>query len=114
MHALFLNEVTPNLSNLIISRESLITPNLSNLIISRESIEAYATTTEKLAKEMTEILAENLDVSSAYFQENCLPKTKYLRMNRCPPCPFYSWLFRHRIDSRPDWRVATLGKWRMD
>ncbi|KAG6756570.1 hypothetical protein POTOM_040001 [Populus tomentosa] len=59
----------------------------------RESIEAYAATAEKLAKEMTEILAENLDVSSTYFQENCLPETNYLRMNRYPPCPFYSEVF---------------------
>lgn len=42
---------------------------------------------------MTEILAENLDVSSTYFQENCLPETNYLRMNRYPPCPFYSEVF---------------------
>ncbi|KAI5571768.1 hypothetical protein BDE02_11G116800 [Populus trichocarpa] len=56
----------------------------------RESIEAYTATAEKLAKDLSEILAENLGVSSTFFQENCLPETSYLRMNRYPPCPFSS------------------------
>ncbi|XP_011030850.1 PREDICTED: gibberellin 2-beta-dioxygenase 8-like [Populus euphratica] len=58
--------------------------------ILRESIEAYTATAEKLAKHLSEILAENLGVSSTFFQENCLPETSYLRMNRYPPCPFSS------------------------
>ena len=42
---------------------------------------------------MAEILAENLGVSSTFFQENCPEETSYLRMNRYPPCPFSSEVF---------------------
>ncbi|CAK7338365.1 unnamed protein product [Dovyalis caffra] len=59
----------------------------------RASIEAFATTAAKLTKDMAEILAEDVGVSSTFFQENCLPGTSYLRMNRYPPCPFSSKVF---------------------
>ncbi|KAB5521640.1 hypothetical protein DKX38_025959 [Salix brachista] len=57
------------------------------------SIEDFAATANTLAQGMAEILAENLGVSSTFFQENCPEETSYLRMNRYPPCPFSSEVF---------------------
>ncbi|KAL5773366.1 hypothetical protein ACOSP7_012957 [Xanthoceras sorbifolium] len=51
------------------------------------TIEHFATTVAGLAQKLAEILAEKLGHKSTFFQENCLPNTCYLRMNRYPPCP---------------------------
>ncbi|KAK3199491.1 hypothetical protein Dsin_022906 [Dipteronia sinensis] len=40
-----------------------------------------------LARRIAECLAQNLGVKSSYFQENCVPSSNYVRMNRYPPCP---------------------------
>lgn len=50
-------------------------------------MEQFATTVAVLAQKLAEILAEKLGHKSTFFQENCLPSTCYLRMNRYPPCP---------------------------
>ncbi|XP_011048298.1 PREDICTED: gibberellin 2-beta-dioxygenase 8-like [Populus euphratica] len=57
------------------------------------SIKAFTTKANALAKDVAEILAENLGVSSTFFEENCPEETSYLRMNRYPPCPFSSEVF---------------------
>ncbi|XP_043706915.1 gibberellin 2-beta-dioxygenase 8-like [Telopea speciosissima] len=51
------------------------------------TIKEFAATVSSLAHIIAEILAENLGLKSAFFTENCLPNTCYLRMNRYPPCP---------------------------
>ncbi|KAL9452720.1 hypothetical protein AB3S75_008500 [Citrus x aurantiifolia] len=51
------------------------------------TLEQFATTVAGLARKLTAILAEKLGCESTFFQENCLPSTCYLRMNRYPPCP---------------------------
>ncbi|GLT48433.1 hypothetical protein SLA2020_220600 [Shorea laevis] len=51
------------------------------------TVEQFATTVAGLAQKLAEILAEKLGHKSTFFQENCLPSTCYLRMNRYPPCP---------------------------
>jgi len=66
---------------------------LTPLHLSSASIEAFTTTANALAKGVAEILAENLGVSSTFFEENCPEETSYLRMNRYPPCPFSSEVF---------------------
>lgn len=43
-----------------------------------------------LAKSLAEILAQPLGVESSYFEENCPPRTSFLRLNRYAPCPFSS------------------------
>ncbi|XP_021295087.1 gibberellin 2-beta-dioxygenase 8 [Herrania umbratica] len=50
-------------------------------------MEQFATKVASLAQELAEILAEKLGHKSTFFQENCLPSTCYLRLNRYPPCP---------------------------
>ncbi|KAJ4838735.1 Gibberellin 2-beta-dioxygenase 8 [Turnera subulata] len=54
------------------------------------TIEQFATTVASLAQILAEILAEELGRDSSFFQDNCLPSTCYLRMNRYPPCPIPS------------------------
>lgn len=54
------------------------------------TLEQFATTVAGLARKLTAILAEKLGRESTFFQENCLPSTCYLRMNRYPPCPIPS------------------------
>ncbi|KAF2314235.1 hypothetical protein GH714_024368 [Hevea brasiliensis] len=56
----------------------------------RSTIEAFAGTAATLAQSLAETLAQNLGVKSNYFGEYCTPNTSYLRMNRYPPCPFFS------------------------
>lgn len=46
----------------------------------------FAITVAGLAQKLAEILAVKLGHKSNFFQENCLPSTCYLRMNRYPPC----------------------------
>ncbi|XP_038690402.1 gibberellin 2-beta-dioxygenase 8 isoform X2 [Tripterygium wilfordii] len=50
----------------------------------------FATTIAALAQNLAEILAEKLGCKSSFFEENCLPSSCYLRMNRYPPCPISS------------------------
>lgn len=50
-------------------------------------MEEFATRVADLAQKIAEILAEKLGCKSNFFQENCLPSTCYLRMNRYLPCP---------------------------
>ena len=50
-------------------------------------MEQFATKVASLAQKLAEILAEKLGHKSNFFQENCLPSTCYLRLNRYPPCP---------------------------
>ncbi|XP_048230073.1 gibberellin 2-beta-dioxygenase 8 isoform X1 [Ricinus communis] len=51
------------------------------------TMEQFATTVANLAQKLAGILAEKLDRKSTFFEENCLPSTCYLRLNRYPPCP---------------------------
>ncbi|KAL5736038.1 hypothetical protein ACOSQ2_030826 [Xanthoceras sorbifolium] len=55
--------------------------------ISRSTIGLFAKKAASLARRLAECLAQNLEVKSSYFQENCLTSSSYLRMNRYPPCP---------------------------
>ncbi|KAK6264918.1 hypothetical protein SCA6_020352 [Theobroma cacao] len=65
--------------------------NVSGVIVfmeeSHSPMEQFATKVASLAQELAEILAEKLGHKSTFFQENCLPSTCYLRLNRYPPCP---------------------------
>jgi gibberellin 2-oxidase len=56
-------------------------------------MEQFAATVSSLAQNLAEILAEKMGHSSTFFQQNCLPSTCYLRMNRYPPCPIPSEVF---------------------
>ena len=60
---------------------------------SRSTIEVFVGLMEPLAESLAEILAQELKIKSRYFQENCLPSTSFVRLNRYPPCPFHSKLF---------------------
>lgn len=58
------------------------------------TVRQFATTVSELAHKLANILAEKLGHDqSIFFEENCLPSTCYLRMNRYPPCPKYSHVF---------------------
>ncbi|XP_062160471.1 gibberellin 2-beta-dioxygenase 8 [Alnus glutinosa] len=57
------------------------------------TMEQFAATVSSLAQKLAEILAEKMGHRSTFFQENCLPSTCYLRMNRYPPCPIPSEVF---------------------
>ncbi|XVF25979.1 hypothetical protein REPUB_Repub13aG0260800 [Reevesia pubescens] len=50
------------------------------------SMKQFATKVASLAQKLVEILAEKFGHKSTFFQENCLPSTCYLRLNRYPPC----------------------------
>jgi isopenicillin N synthase-like dioxygenase len=63
------------------------------LYIYSSTIGQFATTVSSLAQNLAEILAEKMGHTSTFFQENCLPSTCYLRMNRYPPCPIPSEVF---------------------
>ncbi|XP_028767825.1 gibberellin 2-beta-dioxygenase 8-like isoform X2 [Neltuma alba] len=54
------------------------------------AIEQFASTVSSLAQRLAEILEEKMGHKSNFFQENCLPSTCYLRLNRYPPCPLFS------------------------
>lgn len=50
-------------------------------------MEQFATRVASLAQKLAAILSEKLGRKSTFFQENCVPRTCYLRLNRYPPCP---------------------------
>ena len=51
-------------------------------------MEGFANIASEIAKTLVEILAQNLgSVKPTYFQENCRPRSSYLRLNRYPPIP---------------------------
>ncbi|KAK4849930.1 hypothetical protein QYF36_002170 [Acer negundo] len=54
---------------------------------SRSAIGLFVKKAAGLARRIAECLAQNLGVKSSYFQENCVPSSNYVRMNRYPPCP---------------------------
>ncbi|KAL2931519.1 Gibberellin 2-beta-dioxygenase 8 [Bienertia sinuspersici] len=55
------------------------------------TVKQFATTVSELATKLANILAEKLGHEGVtFFEENCLPSTCYLRMNRYPACPKYS------------------------
>ncbi|MBA0871386.1 hypothetical protein Goshw_024999 [Gossypium schwendimanii] len=56
-------------------------------IFSSSSLHQFATKVASLAQKLAEILAEKSGKKSTFFQENSLPTTCYLRLNRYPPCP---------------------------
>ncbi|OAY25989.1 gibberellin 2-beta-dioxygenase 8 isoform X2 [Manihot esculenta] len=51
------------------------------------TMEQFATRVASLAQKLAAILSEKLGRKSTFFQENCVPRTCYLRLNRYPPCP---------------------------
>ncbi|XP_057996601.1 gibberellin 2-beta-dioxygenase 8-like [Hevea brasiliensis] len=57
------------------------------------TIEQFATRVASLAQKLAEILADKLGRKSTFFQENCVPSTCYLRLNRYPPCPIPAEVF---------------------
>jgi len=46
-----------------------------------------------LAENLVEILALKVNMKSNHFQENYLPKSSFIRLNRYPPCPISSEVF---------------------
>ncbi|CAK9169912.1 unnamed protein product [Ilex paraguariensis] len=60
------------------------------LTILSSTMEQFATTVSDLARKLADILAEKMGHPSAFFRENCLPSTCYLRMNRYLPCQIAS------------------------
>ncbi|KAL2573539.1 hypothetical protein GLYMA_17G145200v4 [Glycine max] len=57
----------------------------------RLSLEAFTTRMFPLAESLAEILTCKLmNTKSNYFQENCLPKSSFIRLNRYPSCPISS------------------------
>lgn len=72
------------------------TYNTNNVGNFSSTVKQFATTVLELAQKLANILAEELGndyETTSFFQENCLPSTCYLRMNRYPPCPKYSQVF---------------------
>ncbi|XP_021766947.1 gibberellin 2-beta-dioxygenase 8-like isoform X1 [Chenopodium quinoa] len=66
-------------------------PQVSNLCL---TVKQFAITVSELANKLTNILVEKLGHEElTFFEDNCLPNTCYLRMNRYPPCPKYSHVF---------------------
>ncbi|WVY96179.1 hypothetical protein V8G54_028330 [Vigna mungo] len=69
---------------------------LTDILGSNESntfsstIEDFATQVSILAKTFADILAEKMGQKCSFFQENCLPSSCYIRLNRYPPCPLPS------------------------
>ncbi|CAN6691269.1 unnamed protein product [Malus baccata var. baccata] len=59
----------------------------------KSTIEAFVKMVSGLAKSLAEILAQPLGVESIYFEENCPPRSSYLRLNRYAPRPFPSQVF---------------------
>jgi gibberellin 2-oxidase len=56
----------------------------------RSSLENFATRMTTLAEKLAEILALKLNMKPNHFQENYLPTSSFLRLNRYPPCPISS------------------------
>ncbi|GMY36969.1 gibberellin 2-beta-dioxygenase 8 [Fagus crenata] len=71
------------------------------------TIGQFATTVSSLAQNLAEILAEKMGHTSTFFQENCLPSTCYLRMNRYPPCPIPSEAWSNDVYKSVEHRVVT-------
>ncbi|XP_041992544.1 gibberellin 2-beta-dioxygenase 8-like isoform X1 [Salvia splendens] len=61
-----------------------------NTIRLRSSMEEFVFAICEVAKELAEILAEEMGRETDLFREECLPESCYLRLNRYPPCPNYS------------------------
>ncbi|XP_028184961.1 gibberellin 2-beta-dioxygenase 8-like [Glycine soja] len=55
------------------------------------TIQQFATQVSILAQTLAEILAQ----VNTFFEENCLPSSCYIRLNRYPPCPLASGLMPH-------------------
>ncbi|KAL1560133.1 gibberellin 2beta-dioxygenase [Salvia divinorum] len=72
------------LSDILDSRHSHSTIHL------RSSMEQFVFAICQVAKELAEILAEEMSRETDLFAEACLPESCYLRLNRYPPCPNYS------------------------
>ncbi|KAH1036042.1 hypothetical protein GYH30_055820 [Glycine max] len=53
-------------------------------------IQQFATQVSILSKTLADILAEKMGHKSTFFEENCLPRSCYIRLNRYPPCPLAS------------------------
>lgn len=56
----------------------------------RSSLEAFATRMDTLGENLANILALKLNMKSNHFQENYLPKSSFIRLNRYPQCPIPS------------------------
>lgn len=54
------------------------------------TIQQFATQVSILSKTLADILAEKMGHKSTFFEENCLPRSCYIRLNRYPPCPLAS------------------------
>ncbi|KAL5081773.1 hypothetical protein RYX36_010194 [Vicia faba] len=65
-------------------------PNMEQHITLRSSLEAFATRMATLTENLVEILAIKVNMNSNHFQENYLPKSSFIRLNRYPPCPISS------------------------
>ncbi|CAK8535247.1 unnamed protein product [Lathyrus sativus] len=65
-------------------------PNMEQHITLRSRLEAFATRMATLAENLVEILAIKVNMNSNHFQENYLPKSSFIRLNRYPPCPISS------------------------
>ncbi|XP_028761742.1 gibberellin 2-beta-dioxygenase 8-like [Neltuma alba] len=59
----------------------------------RSNLKCFATKATLLAERLAEILGQEVKIKSSYFQENCLPNTCFLRLNRYPVCPVPSKVF---------------------
>ena len=53
-------------------------------------MEQFASNAYSLAQTLADILAEKMGHKTTFFQENCLPTTCSLRLNRYPPHPMDS------------------------
>ncbi|XP_058756508.1 gibberellin 2-beta-dioxygenase 8-like [Vicia villosa] len=65
-------------------------PNMEPHITLRSSLEDFATRMATLGENLVEILAIKVNMNSNHFQENYLPKSSFIRLNRYPPCPISS------------------------
>ncbi|GAB2211279.1 hypothetical protein Droror1_Dr00016572 [Drosera rotundifolia] len=68
-------------------------PRLAGTASLRLTMKEFSTHIFELAQRLAKILAQRLGQESTFIEENCLPNTCYIRMNRYPPCPRYSQLF---------------------
>ncbi|CAL5200751.1 unnamed protein product [Lathyrus oleraceus] len=65
-------------------------PNMEHHITLRSRLEAFATRIATLAENLVEILGIKVNMNSNHFQENYLPQSSFVRLNRYPPCPISS------------------------
>ncbi|KAG6419061.1 hypothetical protein SASPL_121270 [Salvia splendens] len=89
------------LSDILDSRRSHNTNRL------RSSMEEFVFAICEVAKELAEILAEEMGRETDLFQEACLPESCYLRLNRYPPCPNHS----HLMGLMPHTDTSFLTAW---